>query len=208
MTTKNFEELAGKEIIEKAAKALAEHNFASETVATGAEAFARIKELIPAGVTVMNGASKTLEQIGYVDYLASGKHPWVNPKDAILAEKDPAKQALMRKQSVVSNWYLGSAHAVTEDGRLVFASNTGSQMPALAYTATNILLIVSAKKIVPTLDDAFQRIKEYIVPLENENMQQKYKVDTNWRKTFVLNNEGEKSGRTVRVIFVNEKLGF
>src|ERR1039457_1560523 len=127
MNTQTFDELAGKEMVEKTEKTLTEHGFLPETVETGAEAFARIKELIPAGVTVMNGSSKTLEEIGYIDYLASGKHPWINPKDAILAEKDPEKQKMLRKKAVVSDWYLGSAHAITEDGQIVVASNTGSQ---------------------------------------------------------------------------------
>ena len=205
---KDFDSLAGETVVDKTRVALEEHNFTSEVVASGAEAFARIKELVPTGVTVMNGASKTLEQIGYIDYIKDGSHPWVNPKDAILAEKDPEKQALLRKQSVVSDWYLGSAHAITETGEIVVASNTGSQLPHLAYTSQNILLLVSTKKIVPTLEVAFQRIDEYIVPREEVNMQEKYGVHTLHSKTFVWHREKQGSTRTIHIIFINEKLGF
>ena len=47
--------------------------------------------------------------------------------EAILAEKDPAKQALLRTQSALSDFYLGSVHAIAETGEFIIASNSGSQ---------------------------------------------------------------------------------
>ena len=156
----------------------------------------------------MNGASQTLQQIGYVDYLKEGKHGWNNLHDAVLAEKDPAKQALLRKQSVVSDWYLGSAHAITQDGKIVVASNSGSQLPHLAFTSPNIILVVSTEKIVGTLQDAFDRIDTYVVPLEDARMKAAYGYGTAHNKTLILHGENPGIGRKVHVIFVNEKLGF
>ncbi len=208
MNTQKFDELAGKDVVTKTEKALTAHNFIPETVEKGADALARIKELIPAGASVMNGASQTLEQIGYVAYMKAGKHGWNSLHDAILAEKDPAKQTLLRKQSVVSDWYLGSAHAITQDGQIVVASNSGSQLPHLAFTSPNIILVVSTKKIVPTLEDALARIDEHIVPLEDARMKAVYGYGTAHNKTLILHGENPAIGRKVHVIFVNEKLGF
>lgn len=206
--TQIFDELANEEFITKTEAALTANNFIPETVATGAEAFARIKELIPAGASVMNGASVTLEQIGYIDYLTSGSHPWVNPKDAILKETDPDKQAMLRKQSVISDWYLGSAHALTHQGEIVIASASGSQMPHLAYTSPNIILVVSTMKIVPTLSDALERIDTHVLPLEDARMEERHKLHTTHAKTLILHKESPMMGRKVHIIFVNEKLGF
>jgi hypothetical protein len=206
--TKIFDELAEKGGVEKAVKALTEHNFLPESVETGAEALARIKELVPTGATVMNGSSKTLEEIGYIDYLKGGAHPWVNPKDAILKETDQAKQVELRKHSVVSDWYLGSAHAVTEDGQIVVASNSGSQLPHLVFTSPNIILVVSTKKIVQTLPDAFARLESHVIPLEDVRAMEAYGVHTTHAKTLILHKENPKMGRKLHVIFVNEKIGF
>jgi L-lactate utilization protein LutB len=206
--TKIFDQLAGREVVEEVEKALTANGFLPESVETGAEALARIKELVPAGATVMNGSSKTLEGIGYIDYLTSGTHPWMNPKDAILKETDKAKQALMRKQAVVSDFYLGSAHAVTEAGEIVVASNTGSQLPHLAYTSPNIILVVGTQKIVPTLQDALRRIDSYVLPLEDEQVMNKWGSHTIHAKTLILHKEGAKTGRKIHIIFVNEKVGF
>jgi hypothetical protein len=204
----NYDELATGEVVEATMTKLTANGFLPERVEKGSDALARIKELVPAGASVMNGSSKTLEEIGYIEYLKSGEHGWINPKDAILKETDKEKQGVLRKQSVISDWYLGSAHAVTEEGEIIIASNTGSQMPHLVYTSPNIVLIVSTKKIVPTLADGLERIDTHIVPLEEVHMQQLYGVHTLHAKTLILHKEGAHSGRKVHVIFVNEKLGF
>src|SRR4051812_5952078 len=106
----NFKTLASSQTIEKTIQALKEHHFEPIQVTSKEEALLKIRELIPAGVSVMNGASETLREIGYLDILKSKNHPWNNLHDAILSEKDAAKQAQLRKQSVISDFYLGSAH--------------------------------------------------------------------------------------------------
>lgn len=206
----DYTKLATKESIDAATAALTANRFEPETVATGADALARIKELIPADATVMNGASKTLEQIGYVDYLKEGAHGWKNLHEGILGESDPAEQAKLRKQATLSDFYLGSAHAVTEKGEIVVASASGSQMPHLAHTSPNIILVVSTKKIVPDLAAAFDRLETQVIPLEDLNMKSKYGPEsgTLHAKTLILRKEHPMMGRHVHVIFVEEDFGF
>lgn len=199
--------LANASSIEKTAAALDAHNFKPVHVQSKEEALAKIKELIPAGASVMNGASVTLQEIGYIDY-AKGDTGWNNLHAAILAETDPAKQAQLRRQSVVSDFYLGSAHALTETGEILIASNTGSQLPHLAYTSPNIILVVGANKIVPNREDGFARLAEHVIPLEDERMQGVYGYGTTWAKTLVMHQENPNLGRNVYVIIVNESLGF
>jgi L-lactate utilization protein LutC len=201
-------ELATQETITTTIEALKGNNFDASLVNTKEEALAKIKEMIPAGASVMNGASTTLTEIGYVDMLKSGNHPWKNIHEEILKEADPEKQALLRKQSVISDYYLGSAHAVTQNGELMIASNSGSQLPHLAFTSPNIILVVGAQKIVPSIQDGFKRIDEVIVPLEDVRMKGVYGYGTLHAKTLILHKENPAMGRKVTVIFVNEKLGF
>lgn len=194
--------------VEVASGALKNNNFNSVFVDTKEEALQMIKDMIPAGASIMNGSSTTLHEIGYVEYVKSGEHQWKDLHAEILTEKDPKRQGDLRRQSVLSDYYLGSAHAVTETGQLVFASNSGSQLPHLAFTSKNIILVVSTNKIVPTLEDAFTRIQETIIPLEDERMKKAHGYGTSWTKTLVLNKENPALGRNVTIIFVNEKLGF
>jgi len=206
----DYTKLASKESVDKSVAALKTNNFEPEVVATGADALARIKELIPAGVSVMNGASKTLENIGFVEYLKDGAHGWQNLHADILGESDPAEQAKLRKQATLSDFYVGSVHAATEEGELFIASATGSQLPHLAHSSQNLVLIVSTKKIVPNLQAAFDRLKVQVLPLEDLNMKSKYGPDsgTLHAKTLILHKEHPMMQRHVHVIFVEEDLGF
>lgn len=203
-----YDKIASRDVVTKTIKALEDHNFHAEVVSGKSEALARVKELIAQGSSIMNGASRTLEEIGFVKYLKEGAHGWQNLHEGILKEQDPAEQAKLRRQSTVSDFYIGSAHAVTEEGELFFASNSGSQLPHLAFSSPNVILVVGTHKIIPTLKDVDARMKDRILPLEEVNMQQKYGVGTQWNKTLILHNENPHMGRTVRIIFVEEVLGF
>ena len=203
-----FDKLATKTMVKKTVASLKKNNFEPIVVNTREEALAKIRELIPKGVSVMNGSSVTLQEIGFVEVLKTGDHNWNNLHANILAEKDPAKQAILRKQSVLSDYYVGSVHALTENGELVIASNSGSQLPHIVFTSSNLIFVVGAQKIVPKLGDAFKRIEKYVVPLEEKHMQQLYKVHTFWSKTLIFNKENAGSGRKVSVIIVNDSLGF
>lgn len=204
----DFKTLATTDSMDKTSDALRANNFEPIQVANKAEALAKIQELIPEGASIMNGASETLREIGFIDLLKSKEHKWQNLHDAIIAETDSVKQALLRAHSVVSDFYLGSAHAVTEGGELFFASNSGSQLPHLAFTSKNVVLVVGGQKIVPTPTDAFQRIDEYIVPLEDVRMKGVYGYGTAHNKTLILHKENPAMGRKVYVIIVKENLGF
>jgi L-lactate utilization protein LutC len=177
-------------------------------VASKEEALAKIQEIIPEGASIMNGASETLREIGFTDLLKAGAHKWNNVHDAVLAEQDKTKQTTLRRQSVLSDYYLGSAHAIAETGEIVIASNSGSQLPHLAFTSPNVVLVVGAQKIVPTLADAFLRLEEHVVPREDVRMKGVYGFGTTHAKTLIMHKENPMMGRKVHVIIVNESLGF
>ena len=204
----NYTTLASSETVQKVSAALAERGFKPMVVKDGKEALEKIKMMIPDGASVMNGASRTLQQIGFVDYLKDGNHKWNNLHAAILAEKDPAKQAKLRKESVLSDFYLGSVHALSETGEMLIASNTGSQLPHIVYTSQNLILVISTQKIVPSLEEAFKRLKDHVIPLEDERMREAYGKGTTWSKTVILHHENPMMGRNVHVMLVNQQLGF
>lgn len=204
----NFETLAPKESLKKTVAALQNKNFKLIQVGTKAEALAKIKTLIPDGASVMNGASVTLEQIGYLKYLRSGRHPWDDLHAKITAENNDAKRHKLRRQSVLSDYYLGSVHALTEDGQLVIASNTGSQLPHIVFTSPNLIFVVSTKKIVSDLDEAMRRVEEHTTPLEDKRLMEAMNSHTQLNKIVILKNDPDFLGRKIYIILVEENLGF
>jgi hypothetical protein len=203
-----YNKLASQETINATVAALKERNVEAIVVADKAAALAKIKELIPAGASIMNGASVTLEQIGYIDYLKAGEHGWNNLHAGIVAEKDPAKQGELRKQAELSDYYLGSVHGLAATGEMVIASNSGSQLPHIVFTSPNLIFVAGVQKIVPTLADAMNRLHDYVIPLEEVHMQQLYKAHTYPSKIVIFNRESPMSKRNVKLILVNEVLGF
>ena len=200
--------LASEATLSKTIDALTANGFKALSVATKAEALAKVKELIPAGASVYNGSSTTLDQIGLVDYLKTGEHGWNNKHEGVLAETDPGKQAILRKQAVISDFYLGSVHAVTETGEAVIASASGSQLPSIVFTSQNIIFVVGTQKIVPTLDAAITRVREHVYPLEDARMKSVGMGGSVIAKMLILEKEPAFMGRTVQFVFVQEELGF
>lgn len=204
----DYQTIATDEVISKTAQNLKERGVDTIVVENKEEALETIKKQIPSGASIMNGASITLEQIGFVDYLKSGAHPWSNLHERVLAEKDPAKQAQLRREATVSDYYLGSIHGLATTGEFIVASNTGSQLPGIVFNSSNVIFVAGAQKIVPTLADALNRLNEYIVPLEDKHMQELYGVNTSVSKILIFNRENPMMGRKVSIILVKEKLGF
>lgn len=204
----DYTKLASSASIDQTIKALAARGVEATLINDKSAALSKIRELIPQGVSVMNGSSVTLEQIGFIELLKSGSHGWNNLHEAIVKESDPAKQGILRKAALTSDYYLGSVHALAETGEFVVASNTGSQLPHIVFTSPNLILVVGTQKIVPTLGEALKRLEEYVVPLEDKHMHEKHGVGTQLNKIVIFKGENLRLGRKIRLILVNEVLGF
>src|SRR3989344_5687966 len=196
----NYDSLAPYETVTKVVNALKAKGYEAFVVENGSQALNKIKDLIPKGASVMNGASATLEKIGYPEYLESGKHKWVDLHAKVTAENDREKRAKLRRESALSEFYLGSVHALIENGEFIVASNTGSQLPHIVYTSPNLLFVVSTKKIGPTLSEAFRRLEEHVVPLEDNHMMKLYNFHTGLNKLLLFKDEAGHSTRKIRFI--------
>ncbi len=202
-----YDQLAATETVARTLPALRERGILADFIESRGLALTRIAELIPEGASVMTGASRTLEEIGFIDLLVSGKHPWNNLKNEMLAESDPARQMDLRRASVVCDFFLGSVHAITEGGEAVIASASGSQLPAYAFTARNVIWVAGSQKIVPDLESAFNRIKEYVFPLEDARMKSTGAAGSGINKTLIFSREWSPY-RKIYLELVGEKLGF
>ncbi len=202
-----YETLASEEAVKRVMEAVRHRGIGPEFVNTKEDALRRLQELIPPGAEIMTGGSTTLQEIGFVDLLKSGKHPWKNWKDMILAEKDEKKQNELRKRSVLSEYFLGSVHAIAETGEIVIASASGSQLPSYVFTSSNIIWVAGTQKITPALDDAIKRVREHSLPLEDARMKREGYWGSTIGKLLIFKREIDP-GRKLTLILVNEKLGF
>ncbi len=198
--------LATKETVDKTIKALGENGMHAVFVNTKEEANKKILELIPEKSEVFTMTSMTVEALGILHTLnESGKYNSVRKK---LSSMDREKhKGEMRKIGAASDYAIGSVHAVTMDGKVIIASNTGSQLPAYAYGSEKVIWVVGAQKIVKDLDEGMKRLYEHTLPLESERAKKAYGVPGSFvSKTLIVNKEVQKD--RITIVFVNEVLGY
>ena len=201
--TDKWAKLPSKNTIDITIESLKNNGIDAHFVNTGEEAKAKVLSMIPSEAEVMNMTSVTLDTIGISKELES--------KDYKLARDKLNSQDISKREKkmigAAPEYALGSAHAVTENGEIIVASNTGSQLPAYAYGSDHVILVVGAQKIVKNLDEGMKRLYEHTLPLESERARKAYSVPgSNVSKILIINKEIHKD--RIHLIFVNEVLGF
>ena len=112
----------------------------------------------------------------------------------------------MVEMGATPEYIIGSIHAVMEDGQVLVASNTGSQLAPYAASAAHVIWVVGAQKIVQDLEEGTRRIEEYSYPREDERLRKEKGVPSNISKVLLVHKEIQP-GR-VTMIIVKEELGY
>ena len=200
-----FAKLASDEQIERTAKALEANGIHALVAENGEEAKRIFFELVPEEAEIFLGASVTLETLGIKDEIdKSGRYDPIRPKMFAMNRETQGRE--IRKLGGAPDFAAGSVHAVTEDGQVLIASNTGSQLGPYAAGAGKVIWVVGAQKIVKDLDEGMKRIYEYDLPLEIEHMRQLYDASTGVNKVLIVNHEIRPN--RITMIIVKEELGF
>lgn len=197
--------IPSEEDISATVAALVKGNIRAIRVRDAAKALEKIDELIPPGSEVMNGSSTTLIEIGFEDLLKS-QNKWKDLRKAILSENDDHLRNGLRRKSVTSEYFLSGVNAIAKTGQILACDASGSRVGAWPFAAENLILISGVNKIVPTLQDALQRIWDYVYPLENARAKQVYGTSSQIGKCVILAKEG-RPGRTT-LILIDEVLGY
>ena len=197
--------VADQATIEKTVAALEKNGIHALTVETGAEAKEKVFELLPKEAEVMNMTSMTLDSIGVSEeIMESGNYNAIRKEIESLDRKTQGLE--MQKLGAAPEWVVGSVHAVTEDGKVLIASASGSQLPAYAGGSSHVIWVVGAQKIVKDFDEGIKRLYEYSLPLEDERARKVYGMGSGVNKILVVNKEFVQ-GR-ITMIIIKEKLGF
>ena len=200
-----FSRVASAEQLGAVARALEGNGMTCTMAGSGGEARTAVRSILPVGAEVYNNTSRTLEVIGVAeDIERSGQYQPLRPR---LYRMDREMQGReMRQLSASPDWVVGSVHALTEDGSLLIASASGSQLGPIVSGAGHVVVVVGAQKIVPDLDTGLRRIEEYCFPLEDRRARQAYGVPSGVNNVLIINRT-VVPGR-ITVVLVSEPLGF
>ena len=185
--------------------ALEEHGFSVEVVNDFDAARAAVLARIPEGSSVMTNTSVTLAETGIADAINDGGGRWESARNKMFALDFATQAQEMKAIGGQPDYALGSVHAVTAGGTLVIASASGSQLASYAWGAANVILVVGAQKLVPTLEAAHQRIYQHSLPLEDARAQAAYGQHSQVGK--ILEIHQELPGR-IHIVLIRQQVGF
>jgi hypothetical protein len=200
-----FTGLASDEEIGDVASALERNGITSFVVDSGEQARDVVRSLLPIGAEVFNNTSRTLEAIGVAeDIERSGLYQPLRPR---LYQMDREMQAReMRQLAAAPDFVVGSAHAVTEEGSVLIASASGSQLGPVVSGAGHVILVIGGQKIVADVGTGLRRIYEYCFPLEDRRARDAYGLPSGVNNILVVNRVVTPS--RISAVLVKQSLGF
>ena len=186
--------------------------------ATREEATAAVLDHIPQQGRVGFSGSQTLEQLGLVKRLQARGSMVYDPYASGLSQEEA--QAIRREASQ-AEYYLASPNAISEKGELVFFSAWGNRTAGIAY-AGHMVAVAGVNKVVPSLEEALNRAREYSTPLNCKRLswntpcfkdgicRQEICFSPEYRRMCcqILVVEAEAAAGRLQVVLVGDTLGF
>jgi acyl-CoA hydrolase len=203
-TSDSFTTLPDEHALQATVVALEEHGFSVEVVDGPDDARTAVLARIPAGSSVMTNTSVTLTETGIADAINDGG-PYESARNKMFALDFETQVQQMKAIGGQPDYALGSVHAVTHDGTLVIASASGSQLASYAWGAANVIFVIGAQKLVPSLDAARERIYQHSLKLEDARAQAAYGQHSYVGK--VLEIHQELPGR-IHIVLIRQPLGY
>ena len=204
-TSSRFTALPDEQTIAATVVALEEHGFSAEVVDDLDAARKAVLARIPRGATVMTNTSVTLDETGIADAVNNTDGGYKSARNEMMALDFATQRQQMKVIGGQPDYSLGSVHAITRDGTLVVASASGSQLAAAAWGAANVIFVVGAQKLVPTLDAAHERIYQHSLILEDARAIAAYGQNSSVGK--ILEIHQENPGRT-HIVLIRQSVGY
>jgi acyl-CoA hydrolase len=204
VTPDRFTTLPNEQALQATVVALEEHGFSVEVVDDLDAAREAVLARIPQGASVMTNTSATLAETGIADAINDGA-AYDSARNKMLALDFATQAQQMKAIGGQPDYALGSVHAITRDGTLVIASASGSQLASYAWGAANVIFVVGAHKLVPTLEAAHQRIYQHSLKLEDARAIAAYGQHSFVGKVMEIHQE--LPGR-IHIVLIRQQVGF
>jgi hypothetical protein len=148
-------------------QALKKNEFLAFFVPHGSEARELVLQSVREGARVGLGGSKTLRDLELPRALKEkGAHLLDHWQESL----SPQELLDVRKGQLLSDVFLSSVNAVTENGELVSRDGIGNRTSAMTFGPSKVFLLVGVQKIVKDLEEAFRRIREIAAPMRARSL--------------------------------------
>jgi hypothetical protein len=204
-TSDRFTTLPDEHVLQATVVALEEHGFSVEVVGDLDAARQAVLARIPEGASVMTNTSVTLAETGIADAINDAASRWKSARNKMFALDFATQAQQMKVIGGQPDYALGSVHAVTRDGTLVIASASGSQLASYVWGAANVIFVIGAQKLVPTLAAAHERIYQHSLPLEDVRAQAAYGQHSQVAKVLEIHQEMPDR---IQVVLIRQQVGY
>jgi hypothetical protein len=197
---------ASEERIKTATESLTRNSFVVHVVDSPQDARSLLEKLLPDDKTIFTASSETVRLSG-IDQLINAPESRFKSLRQEIVKLDPATQFREQiKMGATPDVVVGSVHAITDDGRVLVGSASGSQLGPFSAGAEKVFWIVGSQKLVKDLDDGLRRLDLYSFPMEDSRMRDVRDRGSVLAKILISNRE-VFPGRTT-IIIVREPIGF
>lgn len=152
-------ELLAKTLIGK----LERRHFEAYYCPTAAEAVEKALSLIPEGSSVSWGGSVTIRESGLTKALHAGNYKVI---DRDLA-KTPEERDELHRKGLLTDFFLSSVNAISEDGVLVNIDGVGNRLAALCFGPKKVVILCGLNKVAQDVDAAVKRARSYAAPVNS-----------------------------------------
>ncbi|MDR0635810.1 MAG: lactate utilization protein [Treponema sp.] len=109
------------------------------------------KTILPAGVSVGLGGSETLAAMDVLPVLRNGQYKLYDRYNC-------ADHFEICRDSLMADYFLSGANALTMSGEMVNIDCSGSRVAAMAYGPRRVIVVAGVNKLVNSLEEAIARV--------------------------------------------------
>jgi len=176
-----------------------------------------VREIVPrtGAKSISWGGSVTYVQTGLYQELKD--YPGIEVLDTYEKGVPPEEMLERRRRSLLVDLFVTGTNAVTETGKLVNLDMTGNRVAGITFGPRNVIILVGRNKVVPDIEDAMLRVKNYAAPANAMRLGKKTPCVKTWIceecrsidricNTWTITEKSFPKGR-IKIVLINEDLG-
>lgn len=176
-----------------------------------------VLEMLPriGAKSVSWGGSMTYLQTGLYDELKN--YQGLEVLDTYQKGLPPEEMLELRRRSLLVDLFITGTNAITETGKLINLDMTGNRVAGITFGPRNVIILVGRNKVVPDIEDAMMRVKNFASPMNAMRLDKKTpcvktSVCEECRSpdricnTWTITEKSFPKGR-IKIVLINEDLG-
>lgn len=120
-----------------------------------------VRELVKNDKLITSGGSMTLKECGVIEML---EREFANAYLDRSAGKNADEVGEIMRKAFVSDTFLTSSNAITENGELYNVDGNGNRVSAMIFGPNQVIVVAGANKIVGDLKEAVERVESTAAP--------------------------------------------